>query len=115
MLMGYRARHAGEPRAWLWFVVAPILGSTAFAASLGEPIFMPFSLILGAAPFVGLWLLAARLADPAWTEDRWLWRTGRHPLLRVDLPCGDDAASGDDSPTSAAAGEPDGEAGPRED
>jgi len=92
MLMGYRARIAGDPRARWWFVMAAILGSAAFAASLGEPIFMLFSLFFGALPFVGLWLLAAWLTDPAWTEDRWLRRCGRDPLLHASPPHGDATA-----------------------
>ena len=71
ILLGYRARRAGIRRAWAWFVLTPLATAALRAWSIGGIEALPFSLLLGSTPFVLLWLLAARLTDPAWSEERW--------------------------------------------
>ena len=72
ILSGYRARRAGIRRAWAWFVLTPLASAALRSWSLGSIEAFPFSLLLGSVPFVLFWLLAARLADPAWSRERWL-------------------------------------------
>ena len=80
ILLGYRARRAGIRHAWVWFALTPAAGAALRAWSIGGIEALPFSLLVGSVPFVLLWLLAARLADPAWSHDRWLhWTRERVP------------------------------------
>lgn len=80
ILMGHRARRAGIRRAWAWFVLTPLATAALRAWSVGGVEAFPFSLLLGSTPFVLLWLLAARLTDPAWSEERWFrWTQGAVP------------------------------------
>ena len=71
LLQFYRDRQAGLPRAWLWFAATPLLTALLRAAAMNEIGAVIFLLPLGSLPFVALWLLAAFLADPAWTRKRW--------------------------------------------
>ncbi len=71
LLQFYRDRQAGLPRAWLWFAATPILGALLRAAAVGDIGAVILFLPIGSLPFVALWLLAAFLADPAWTRKRW--------------------------------------------
>lgn len=79
LLGGYRSRHTGGNPKWLWFGVAPALSALVRAVGYGSLNALPFCLLVGAYPFVLLWLLAARLADPAWTHERW---KRSHPTAR---------------------------------
>ena len=71
LLQFYRDRQAGLPRAWLWFAITPILGALLRATAVGDIGAVILFLPIGSLPFVALWLLAAFLADPAWTRKRW--------------------------------------------
>ena len=71
LLHFYRDRQAGLPRAWLWFAATPLLAALLRAAAMDEIEAVIFLLPIGSLPFVALWLLAAFLADPAWTRKRW--------------------------------------------
>ena len=71
LLRFYRDRQAGLPRAWLWFAATPLLAALLRAAAMDEIEAVIFLLPIGSLPFVALWLLAAFLADPAWTRKRW--------------------------------------------
>ena len=71
LLLFYWERQAGLRRAWMWFAAAPLLGALLRAAAMGEIGAVILLLPLGSLPFVALWLLAAFLADPAWTRKRW--------------------------------------------
>lgn len=71
LLQFYRDRQAGLPRAWLWFAATPLLAAFLRAAAVGDIGAVILFLPLGSLPFVALWLLAAFLADPAWTRKRW--------------------------------------------
>ncbi len=77
LLAWYRARHRGVRKSWILIAVALVAGAISRAVAVGAPVAFLFTLVLGAAPFVFLWLLAARLTDPAWTKERWLRVTGR--------------------------------------
>jgi hypothetical protein len=68
LLMGYRARLARKWTAWVWFALAPFLGAAARSAHFTEPSAYAITWMMGALPFVALWLIAARLTDPAWSE-----------------------------------------------
>lgn len=70
LLLFYRERQAGRRRAWAWLVAAPLLGTALRAWGFHEIAAVPYIFIQGALPFVLLWLLAALLADPAWTRKR---------------------------------------------
>jgi hypothetical protein len=70
LLLFYRERQAGRRRAWAWFVAAPLLGTALRAWGFHEIAAVPYIFIQGALPFTALWLLAALLADPAWTRKR---------------------------------------------
>lgn len=70
LLLFYRDRQAGHRRAWAWFVAAPLIGAVLRAGRFREIASVPYTFILGALPFVLLWLLAALIADPAWTRKR---------------------------------------------
>ena len=67
LLMFYRERARGKARAWAWFFGGPIVAALIRAWGYHQPGTLPFNLALGALPFSLLWLLAARLTDPAWT------------------------------------------------
>lgn len=77
LLAWYRARHRGVKKSWIWIAVALVAGAISRAIAVGAPIVFLFTLVFGGAPFVLLWLLAARLMDPAWTKERWLRVTGQ--------------------------------------
>ncbi|MCC6740993.1 MAG: hypothetical protein IT452_18280 [Planctomycetia bacterium] len=79
LLAWYRARHRGGRKSWLWIAAAVLSGAILRTLSIGVPGTIPATLILGAVPFVLLWLLAARLTDPAWTKERWLRLTASKP------------------------------------
>ena len=66
----YRARLAGGRGTWAWFAAAPLSSSLIRAIGYRQIGTAPFILLMGALPFVLLWLLAALLADPAWTKRR---------------------------------------------
>lgn len=70
LLLFYRERQAGRRRAWAWLVAAPLLGTALRAWGFHEIAAVPYIFIQGALPFTALWLLAALLADPAWTRKR---------------------------------------------
>ena len=70
LLLFYRERQANRRRAWAWILVAPLLGAGVRSWGLHHIDYIPFTLVFGAFPFVLLWLLAAIIADPAWTERR---------------------------------------------
>ncbi len=71
LLLFYRERQLGRSRAWAWFFAAPVLGALVRAWGYHQMGTIPFNLAIGALPFVLLWLLAAAIADPAWTPSRW--------------------------------------------
>ena len=71
LLLFYRERQANRQRAWAWILVAPFLGAGIRSWGFHHIDSIPFTLLFGALPFVLLWLLAAIIADPAWTKRRW--------------------------------------------
>ena len=71
LLLFYRERQARRRRAWAWIIVAPCLGAGVRSWGFHQMDYIPFTLLFGALPFVLLWLLAAIIADPAWTKRRW--------------------------------------------
>lgn len=71
LLLFYRERQANRRRAWAWILVAPLLGAGVRSWGFHHIDSIPFTLLFGALPFVLLWLLAAIIADPAWTKRRW--------------------------------------------
>jgi hypothetical protein len=71
LLLSTRARLAGNRKAWIGYLVTPILASLSRALSYGEIFAMLYPLFMGALPFVLLWLLAAWITDPAWSKQRW--------------------------------------------
>jgi len=71
LLLFYRERQANRQRAWAWILVAPFLGAGIRSWGLHQVDSILFTLLFGALPFVLLWLLAAIIADPAWTKRRW--------------------------------------------
>jgi hypothetical protein len=71
LLLFYRERQANRQRAWAWILAAPFLGAGVRSWGFHRIDYLPFTLVFGALPFVLLWLLAAIIADPAWTKRRW--------------------------------------------
>ena len=67
----YREWQAGRRRAWAWFAAAPLLGAAARSFGKYGLQAFPHNLLVGALPFVLLWLLTVLIADPAWTKRRW--------------------------------------------
>lgn len=78
LLLFYRERQAGHARAWAWYLASPFLGAIIRASAFHQFDSAPFNFLLGALPFALLWLFAAALIDPAWTQQRWK-RYSEHP------------------------------------
>lgn len=71
LLWVYRKRQSGRGQDWAWFVAIPILGALARSLGMFAIQAFPYNLLVGALPFVLLWLLAVLIADPALTKQRW--------------------------------------------